>query len=161
MLVRAIAALCLAVPGAALAADHHGAAGMVVLPDAAAAAYQPGPPDLPKGTQVSAVSGDPAKPGAFVLRVKVPANTVIAPHTHTKPETLTILSGSIYHAHGETLDRSAGQILKTGGFVYLPEAMPHSLWTADEPVELQVNGTGPFGLQYVNPSDDPSRAAGR
>lgn len=141
------------------AGDDH--AGMIVVPDAAAVAYEPGPANLPKGTVVSRVAGDPAKPGPFVLRLKFPANTVIAPHTHSKAETLTILSGSIYHAHGRTLDKSAGKILKTGGFVYLPEDMPHSLWTTGEPVELQVNGSGPFGLNYIDPADDPSRTAGR
>jgi quercetin dioxygenase-like cupin family protein len=145
--------------GSAWAAEHDHA-GLVVLPDAAAATYEPGPPNLPKGTQISRVAGDPSKPGPFVLRVKVPANTVIAPHTHSKPETLTILSGAIYHAHGGTLDKSRGSALRTGGLVYLPEDMAHSLWTADEPVELQVNGSGPFGLNYINPADDPSRSAG-
>ena len=38
--------------------------------------------------------------------------------------------------------------------------MPHALWTTDEPVELQVNGSGPFGLNYIDPADDPSRSAG-
>jgi quercetin dioxygenase-like cupin family protein len=159
--IRAAAALAvLGVSGPASAADHE-QAGLVVVPDAAAAVYEPGPPNLPKGTQISRIAGDPSKPGPFVLRVKVPANTVIAPHTHSKPETLTILSGSIHHAHGRTLDKSRGSALKAGGFVYLPEDMPHSLWTASEPVELQVNGSGPFGLNYVNPDDDPSRNAGR
>ncbi|KQP05807.1 cupin domain-containing protein [Methylobacterium sp. Leaf93] len=144
--------------GAAQAAEDGGH-GMVTFRDAAAVPYQAGPANLPKGTQISAVAGDAAKAGPFVLRLKFPANTVIAPHTHSKPETLTILSGSIHHAHGATLDRSAGQLLKTGGFVYLPEDMPHSLWTTDEPVELQVNGTGPFGLNYIDPKDDPSRTA--
>ena len=36
--------------------------------------------------------------------------------------------------------------------------MPHSLWTKDQPAVIQVNGTGPFGLNYVNPADDPSKA---
>lgn len=136
--------------------DAHGA---VTLPDAASATYQPGPPNLPKGTRISMISGDPSKPGPFVLRVTFPANTVIAPHTHSEVETLTILSGSIYHEHGPTLDKTAGKQLRAGGFVYLPKDMPHSLWTADQPVELQVNGSGPFGLNYVNPSDDPSHSA--
>ncbi|MCJ2057866.1 cupin domain-containing protein [Methylobacterium sp. J-048] len=145
--------------GPALAADND-APGMVVKPDGASVVYEPGPANLPKGTQISRVAGDPAKPGPFVLRLKFPANTVIAPHTHSKPETLTILSGSIYHEHGRTLDKAKGAALKAGGFVYLPEDMPHSLWTTDEPVELQVNGSGPFGLNYINPADDPSRQAG-
>jgi uroporphyrin-III C-methyltransferase/precorrin-2 dehydrogenase/sirohydrochlorin ferrochelatase len=32
---------------------------------------------------------------------------------------------------------------------------------ADEPVDLQVNGSGPFGLNDINPDDDPSRNAGK
>lgn len=151
----AVAGLC---PAFAKDAAHD-ADGMVTFPDAASVVYQPGPPNLPKGTQISMVSGDPSKTGPFVLRVKFPANTLIAPHTHSLPETLTILGGSIYHQHGETVDKASGKLLKTGGFVYLPQDMPHSLWTTDEPVELQVNGSGPFGLNYINPADDPSRAA--
>jgi quercetin dioxygenase-like cupin family protein len=140
-------------------AEDHGGQGAVTLPDAAAATYQKGPPNLPKGTQVSLVSGDPSKPGPFVLRVRFPANTVIAPHTHSEAETLTILSGSIYHEHGPTIDKAAGKELRAGGFVFLPKDMPHSLWTTEQPVELQVNGSGPFGLNYINPADDPSRMA--
>ena len=141
--------------GAAGAADGPDA--MVTVPDAASVVYGPGPPNLPRGIQMSLVSGDPSRPGPFVLRIKAPARTVIAPHTHATPETLTILSGAIHHGHGTTIDTAAGTLLRAGGFVYLPGDMPHALWTTDEPVELQVNGTGPFGLNYVNPADDPSR----
>ncbi|MFD0934106.1 cupin domain-containing protein [Methylobacterium trifolii] len=145
--------------GHAQDAVGHGTDGMVTVPDGAGIVYRPGPPNLPKGTQISQVSGDPTRSGPFVLRIRFPANTVIAPHTHSQAETLTILTGSIHHAHGRTIDRPAGQQLRAGGFVFLPRDMPHALWTTDEPVELQVNGTGPFGLNYVNPADDPSRAS--
>lgn len=140
-----------------MAQPGHDANGMVAFADGAGVVYQPGPPNLPKGTQISMVSGDPAKPGPFVLRIKFPANTIVAPHTHSEAETLTILGGAIYHQHGTTIDKAAGQLLKAGGFVFLPKDMPHALWTAAEPVELQVNGSGPFGLNYVNPAEDPSR----
>ena len=83
---------------------------------------------------------------------------MIAPHTHVQPETLTILSSSIFHEHGEKLDKAAGKELEAGGFVSLPQDMPHSLWTTGEPVELQVNGTCPFDLNDIDPADDPSRA---
>ena len=156
-----LAALAVAWGGAALEAEEHGAGhgpAAVTLPDGAAVQWQPGPPNLPKGTQISAVAGDPAKPGPFVLRVRFPADTLIAPHTHSKAETLTILEGSIYHQHGAKVDKAKGALLKAGGFVFLPEAMPHALWTADEAVVLQVNGSGPFGVDYLDPADDPSRA---
>lgn len=146
-----------------IAAGHadggRDAKGMVAIGNAASVVYGAGPANLPKRTQVSTLAGDPTKPGPFVLRIGFPANTVIAPHTHSLPETLTILSGSIYHQNGETIDNSAGKILKTDGLVFLPQVTPHALWTTDEPVELQVNGSGPFGLNYINPFDDPSRKA--
>ena len=68
-----------------------------------------------------------------------------------------MLSGSIWHAVGDKFDKSKGSDLRTGGFVYLPAKMPHSLWTANEPVQVQATGTGPFGLKFVNPADDPSK----
>ncbi|MCJ2134898.1 cupin, partial [Methylobacterium sp. J-026] len=88
------------------------------------------------------------------------AHTVIAPRTEGRPETLTILSGSLYPAHGRTLYRTTGAALTSGGFLYRPEEIPHSLWPTCHPVELPVNGSGPFGLNYIDPADDPSRSSG-
>ena len=65
--------------------------------------------------------------------------------------------GPVCHGDGKAGGRAEGKELRTGGFVYLPELMPHSLWTTDQPVELQVNGSGPFGVDYINPADDPSK----
>lgn len=144
--------------GTAQAAMAEGMGGMILLPSDAAVQWAPAPPSLPKGTKLSVLAGDPAQPGPFVLRVLFPANTTVAPHTHATTENLTVLSGSIVHGMGETLDRARGQPLAAGGFVYLPGGMPHSVWTTAEPAEVQVTGTGPFGLNYVNPADDPSRA---
>ena len=155
MKISATAALlaCLAtLPQAASAAT-----GLVVQGDNAGFKYGPASASLPKGTQVSNLLGDPSQPGPFVLRLIFPPHTDIMPHTHSKPETVTIVSGTIYHEHGATLVRDQGTKLNEGGFVYLPQGMPHSLWTTDQQAVIQVSGTGPFGLQYVNPADDPSR----
>lgn len=139
---------------AAMAADTST---MTLIPGAAAIQWQAAPASLPKGTKISILAGDPAKPGPFVLRLLFPANTDILPHTHNTAENVTVLSGSIFHEMGVKLDKGRGEQLTIGGFVYLPGEMPHSLWTTAEAAELQVTGTGPFGLNYVNPSDDPSR----
>ncbi len=42
------------------------------------------------------------------------------------------------------------------GLVVIPDGGS----AADEPVELQVNGFGPFGLNDINPDDDPGHDAG-
>lgn len=137
----------------------HDAGGMIVTPDDASATWGPAPAVLPKGMELAILMGDPDKPGPFVLRVKLPPNTTIAPHTHATPETLTVIQGSFEHDMGETMDKSRGRKVRPGGFVYLPAEMPHSLWNGAETTVLQVNGTGPFGLKYVNPKDDPSGQA--
>lgn len=140
---------------AAFAADGPG---MAMLPDDAAVQWSPSPPSLPHNTQISILSGDPAKPGPFTLRLRMPAGTVIAPHTHATAENLTVLSGAIVHDMGDTIDKARGRPLGQGGFVFLPADMPHSLWTTTGDAEIQVSGTGPFGLHYINPADDPSQA---
>lgn len=153
----ALLPLSLGLAAPALAAEGHG--GMIVAPDNASLNWAPAPASLPKGMELVVVMGDPSKPGPFVLRVRMPPNTVIKPHTHATPETLTVIEGSFKHDMGETMDQSRGEGVKAGGFVYLPADMAHSLWNADETTVLQVNGTGPFGLKYVDPKDDPSGAA--
>jgi quercetin dioxygenase-like cupin family protein len=147
------AILSAATPGLAEHSD------MIAVPHAAAVQWKPAPSALPKGIEISILMGDPDKPGPFVLRLKIPAGTVIKPHTHATDETVTLLSGNLVHDMGETLVEARGQPFATGGFLFLPANMPHSLWTRDEASVIQVNGTGPFGLNYVDPADDPSKAA--
>jgi len=131
---------------------------MVLLKDDTAVSWGPPPASLPKGLEFSILSGDPAKPGPFTLRIRIPANFVIAPHTHSTAENLTVLSGSIVHDMGKTLVRGRGKTMNAAGFVFLPGNTPHSLWTNAHPAEIQVTGTGPFGLNYINPADDPRNA---
>ena len=130
---------------------------MVLVPDDAAVKWQPAPANLPKGSQLVVLAGDPAKPGPFALRVKFPPNTLVAPHRHATDENLTVISGELYHGMGERVDKAHGHKLEQGGFVYLPGGSPHSVWTAGSESVVQVTGTGPFGLNYVNAEDDPSK----
>lgn len=134
-------------------APHHD---MVLIPDSAAVQWQPGFPVLPKGIDLAVLSGNP-EDGPFVLRVRVPADTVIAPHSHPTPETLTVVEGDVFHAMGKTVDKTKGDEMKQGGFVYLPAGTNHYLWTKTATV-LQVNGTGPFKVLWVDPADDPKNA---
>ena len=99
--------------------------------------------------------GDPDGMGPFVLRVKFPANAFVAPHSHPAAETLTVLSGDFFHAMGDTVARSRGEEVTAGGIIYLPAGMNYSVWTTSGAI-VQVSGTAPFKLIYVNPADDPS-----
>lgn len=133
------------------------AGGLKISPDGNDMDWQPAPAILPKGMMIAMLAGDPAKPGPFTIRLTMPANTVIAPHTHSKDENVTVISGDFYHGHDAKIDKAKGTEIHTGGFVFLPADHVHSLWTGNEPAVIQVTGTGPFGVQYVNPADDPSK----
>lgn len=153
--IAAAAAVALSATGLAQAQDH---AGMVLVPNNAAIHWQANPPGSPKGTEIAVLMGDPSKPGPFVLRVKFQANAVVPPHRHATAENLTLLSGEMYHGMGEALDQAHGDRLEPGAFVFLPPMMPHSVWAGPTGGVVQVTGTGPFGLLYVRPSDDPNPA---
>ncbi|KIU37095.1 cupin domain-containing protein [Methylobacterium radiotolerans] len=138
-------------------APHARAGEMIMVTGDDAVRWRAAPPSLPKGSEISIIAGDPDRPGPFTLRLRFPPDYVIAPHTHATDESVTLLSGNLVHDMGETIDASRGQRLQQGAFLHLPARMPHALWTTREPAVIQVSGTGPFGLDYVNPSDDPRK----
>ena len=129
------------------AEQHH----TVVSGDAIT--WGPAPPSLPPGAQAAVLLGSPAKEGPFVLRLKFPAGFVVPPHRHSKDEFVTVISGRFAIASGEKLDRTASP-LPPASFVHLPAGMPHYAWAEAETV-VQINGIGPFDVNYVDPKDDP------
>jgi len=114
------------------------------------------PPVFEKGMQFAVVSGDPGKPGLYVVRAKVPAGYKIAPHWHPTDEHVTVLSGSFALGMGETFDKAKMTTLPAGGYALLPANMRHFAMATTE-ATIQVHGEGPFTLIYVNPADDPSK----
>jgi quercetin dioxygenase-like cupin family protein len=127
--------------------------GVAIFP-AAGIKWKDGPPSLQKGAQVAVLEGDPAKEGPFVLRVKMPDGFKIAPHTHPMTERLTVISGMFYLGMGEKFDSKDGLEMPAGSFGYWKEGMKHFAWVKGETV-IQLHGTGPWTLKYVNPEDDP------
>jgi quercetin dioxygenase-like cupin family protein len=116
--------------------------------------WQDGPASLPKGAQMAVLEGDPAKDGPFVLRVKLPDGFRIAPHTHPKDERVTVLSGTLYLGTGEKFDEKRAVAMPAGSYGRTGAGMKHFGWVKGETV-LQLHGTGPWSIQYVNPEDDP------
>jgi len=120
--------------------------------------WGPAPPGLPPGSQAAVIYGDPGKPGSFTLRAMLPAGYRIAPHWHPTDEHLTVLSGSIAMGTGETWDDKALMAMPTGAFMGMAAQTRHYLLAKTAAV-IQVHGTGPFAINYVNPKDDPRTAA--
>ncbi len=118
--------------------------------------WRSGPPSLPPGAEIAVLEGDPSKPGPFVFRVKVPNGYRIPPHTHPKPERVTILSGTFHLGMGETFDATKGEALPAGTYGTWPAGMKHYVWIEGETV-VQFHGEGPWTINYLNPSDDPRK----
>ena len=118
--------------------------------------WSPGPASIQPGAEVAVLFGDPAKDGLFAMRLKLPKGYKIAPHTHPKPEVVTVISGTFRLGMGETADQSKGKPLTAGGFFAMPPGMAHFAF-ADEDTVVQLNSTGPWTLTYVNAADDPRK----
>ena len=50
-----------------------------------------------------------------------------------------------------------GEILKTGSSFVLPAGQIHYVWTTDEETIIELIATGPWGITYMNPTDDPRK----
>lgn len=114
------------------------------------------PASLPPGAQAALLLGHPGKEGPFVLRLKFPAGFVIPPHRHSKDEFVTVISGKVAITSGEKVERASLRPVPTASFIHLPAGMPHYLWAAEETI-VQINGTGPFDVVYLDPKDDPRK----
>jgi quercetin dioxygenase-like cupin family protein len=119
--------------------------------------WKAGPAALPPGAKMAVLEGDPTKEGPFVVRFQFPDGYHVPPHTHPKTERVTVISGILHLSTGETLDRSSAKKLPAGSFGYWPAGMKHTAWSEGETV-IQLYGTGPWQINYVNPADDPRNA---
>jgi quercetin dioxygenase-like cupin family protein len=113
------------------------------------------PPVFEKGASFAVLSGDPTKAGPYVVRLQMPSGYKIAPHWHPTDENVTVVSGSVGFGMGDKIDNGAMKTLGAGGYTLMPASMHHYAVAQTSSV-VQVHGTGPFALTYVNPADDPS-----
>lgn len=65
---------------------------------------------------MAVLEGDPTKEGPFVMRLKLPDGYRVAPHTHPKPERVTVLSGTLPVGMGDRFDVTKGRAMPAGSF---------------------------------------------
>ena len=118
--------------------------------------WGPAPQVLPKGAEITVLSGDPFKDEPYVLRLKMPSGYKVPAHNHPTTEYVTVISGDFNIGMGDKLDEKNGIKLTAGGYGEAPAKMNHYAW-ASSPSVVQVHGQGPFAITYVNPADDPSK----
>jgi len=116
-----------------------------------------GPASLPPGAEIKVLEGDPAKEGQFTMRLRFPDGYKIPPHWHPKVEHVTVLSGTFLIGMGERFAETNMKAMNAGAFGFWPAGMKHFVSVKGATV-VQFHGVGPWGINYVNPSDDPRSA---
>jgi hypothetical protein len=113
---------------------------------------------IPPGARMALLYGDPAKPGPYIVRVRLPAGYKLPPHKHQDAHWVTVLKGNYWSATGDAFDQ--GKLKKFGPRdAYATDAgVPHFSW-AETDVIIQEMGIGPVSnpIEYTNPADDPRK----
>jgi hypothetical protein len=145
----AVAVLALALGATSL---HAQAKAIVALPDQMT--WGPAPAILPAGAKLSVLEGDPTKAGPYTMRLSMPDGYRIPPHFHPGVEHVTVVEGTFLVGMGGTLDSAKLSPLPTGTFAALQPGMQHYAEARGATV-IQLHGTGPWSMTYVNPADTP------
>jgi anti-sigma factor ChrR (cupin superfamily) len=106
-----------------------------------------------KGCELASIGGDMNADGApFVLRLRCAAGTRIPAHWHPTDENVTVLKGTFQVGMGDKFDATGLQTMNLGDFASVPKETRHFAFSKTASV-VQVNGMGPFKVNWVNPAD--------
>ena len=106
-----------------------------------------------KGCDIAVVEGNPDAEGQpFVIRFRCADGAKVPAHWHPTDENLTVLKGAFLVGMGDSFDESKLQTLNVGNFILMPKEMHHFASNKGETI-VQVHGTGPFKVNWLNPSE--------
>lgn len=114
-------------------------------------------PSVGPGAQIAVIEGDLKAAAPFTFRLKLPPNFKVRVHTHPVFERFTVMSGTFHLGIGDTFDPSKSKAHPVGAVAMMPAGMPMFAYTTQEETIIQVHGTGPWGITYLNPEDDPTK----
>jgi quercetin dioxygenase-like cupin family protein len=112
---------------------------------------------FPPEARLAIMVGDPAKPGPYVIRVKVPSGVKLMPHRHPEDRIYTVISGIFYIGLGDQFDGDKVKAYPPGSVIVLPGDTDHFHWAKSGEYITQVTAIGPLGLEYLHPKDDPRK----
>lgn len=109
--------------------------------------------DVPDGhgVQAAVISGDPSKPGLYVVRVKFPPGIMSSPHYHPEDRHAVVLRGTWYTGTDASWDPDKTVGLKPGTYMKHPAGAVHYDGAKNEEVIVQIVGYGPSGTTQVYP----------
>ena len=110
---------------------------------------------FPASARLAVLVGQPARPGPYTIRVKVPGGVKLMPHKHPEDRVYTVMSGVFYIGTGDEFDPDKLEAYPPGTVIVLPGNTSHFHWAKSGEYITQVSAVGPLGLEYVNSKDDP------
>ncbi|NUT00548.1 MAG: cupin domain-containing protein [Sphingomonas sp.] len=116
--------------------------------------WGPAPNSLPRGAKIAVVSGDPARAGPFVIRLRFPPGYSVPPHRHPSDEHVTVVNGALTLGMGTVMNDGRRTVLGRGDSIVAPAGMNHYASTT-QGATVQISARGPFQIVYVNRGDDP------
>jgi quercetin dioxygenase-like cupin family protein len=150
----AAAALAICIPGAAKSQISVASYEPVAPPEASRVELRPANiliwgdlnvPGFAPGAMMAVVHGDPGAHRDYIIRLRFPAGYKFPVHWTPNSEHVTVLSGTLLLAMGNTADQSKLRAYGPGDFIYAPARMSH-YGGAKTPTVIQLNGTGPFAI---------------
>jgi quercetin dioxygenase-like cupin family protein len=144
-----LALTCLGAPAASAQSGAH----VMITPDEL---KWTDVPSLPAGAKIAVIEGPMTEAVSFTVRIKLPADYRVPAHWHPAVERVTVLSGTFNIGMGDKLDPQKTSAFGPGSIIIMQPKTNHFVWAKEETV-VQLNGTGPWGITYVDPADDPRK----
>ena len=95
-----------------------------------------------------------------MVELAFPAGYKIPPHFHPTAEMVTVKKGTFLVGMGDTFDAAKTKAMQVGDSGSIP-ANAHHFATTKVATFVTVSAMGPFAMTYVNPADDPQKAAAK
>lgn len=116
-------------------------------------------PAFPPSVRLAVIVGQPAGPGPYTIRVKVPQGVKLMPHKHPEDRVYTVLSGVFYIGLGDEFDPDKLIAYPPGAVIVLPGNTSHFHWAKSSEYVSQITAIGPLGIDYIEATDDPRNKA--
>ena len=110
--------------------------------------WQPCPPNLPEGCEMTVLEGNPKGSDLFTVRFKTSQGFKMPPHTHPKDERVTILKGRAYVAFGKDANKGDAKAFGPGDYYENARNEIHTVW-ADDGTIIQITGIGPWEANFI------------
>lgn len=102
---------------------------------------------MPEGVKLAVLEGNPADAKTFVVRLQLPPNTKLPPHSHAYSQRFMVLSGGAKFSVGEM----PLQQMKAPSVMLVPKEAPHVMQVDPSGAVVQIVGVGPFDVTWHTP----------